>query len=141
MAEINSPEIQPGKSKSLAVYASIAARILTGLAFFVFGLNGFLHFIPQPKTPMPSLIVAMMESGYMLPMIAGTEVVVGAMLLLNRFVALGLVLIAPIVVNIVAYHAFLAPSGMGIALVVLALEAYLVWVHRQAYRTMLAMRS
>ena len=141
MAEINLPEVPPGKSKSMAVYASIAARILTGLLFFVFGLNGFLHFIPQPKTPMPSFIVGMMDSGYMLPMIAGTEVVVGAMLLLNRFVALALVLIAPIVVNIVAYHAFLAPSGMGIALVVLALEAYLVWVHRQAYRPMLAMRS
>jgi uncharacterized membrane protein YphA (DoxX/SURF4 family) len=117
-----------------------AARVLMGLVFFVFGLNGFLHFIPQPPE-LPPFAEALVKTGYMFPMIAGTQVLVGAMLLLNRFVALALVLIAPVVVNIVAFHIFLEPNGTVIALVVLALESYLVWSYRHCYRGLLDARA
>jgi len=60
------PTQEPGK-KSFARYLTAAARILMGLVFFVFGLNGFLHFIPQPKTALPEFITALMNTGYMLP--------------------------------------------------------------------------
>ena len=114
-----------------------------GLTFLVFGLNGFLHFIPQPKT-MPegagAFFGALMKTGYMLPLIFGTQVIVGALLVSNRFVPLALALIAPVIVNIVAFHAFIEPSGAIMAGVVLVLEIYLAWSYRKAYLPMLAMR-
>ncbi len=115
-----------------------------GLMFFVFGLNGFLNFIPPPKEGMPegamAFAGAMMKTGYLMQLIKGTEVIVGLLLLLNRFVPLALALIAPVVVNIVAFHAFLAPSGLCMAIVILFLELYLAWAYRAAYRPMLAAR-
>jgi uncharacterized membrane protein YphA (DoxX/SURF4 family) len=121
------------------------ARVLLGLMFFVFGLNGFLNFIPQPpKESMPAAIVAfteaMMATGYFLKLVKGTEMLVGALLLLNRFVPLALTVLAPIIVNIVAIHAFLAPSGLGMAIVILGLELYLAWAYRAAFRSMLGAR-
>ena len=82
-----------------------------------------------------------MATGYMFPLIFGTQVIVGALLLSNRFVPLALALIAPVVVNIVAFHVFLAPSGRPIAAVVLVLEVFLAWAYRKAYRSMLAART
>ena len=134
-------------SKSFTRYLPTIARIFMGLLFFVFGLNGFLQFIPQPKEAMPegamAFAGALMKTGYMFPMISGTQVLVGALLLVNRFVPLALILIAPVIVNIEAFHIFLAPSGMGvvIAAVVLVLELYLAWAYRQSYHSMLAARS
>ena len=107
------------KRRSFARYLPAVARVLMGLSFLVFGLNGFLHFIPQPKQPMPEGAMAfggaLMNSGYMFPMVTGTQLLVGVLLLLNRFVPLALALMAPVVVNIVAFHIFLEPSGMDLA--------------------------
>ena len=129
---------------AFARYLPSIARFLMGLMFFVFGLNGFLHFIPQPKTTMPERAVAfvgaLMNSGYMMQMVSGTQVIVGALLLANRFVPLALALIAPVIVNIIAFHAFLAPSGAGMGAVVLVLEIYLAWAYRKAFLPMLAPR-
>jgi len=136
------PEQQP---KSVTRYVTAIARVLLGLLFFVFGLNGFLHFIPQPKTPQPAgamaFAEALMKSGYMFQLVAGTQVLVGVLLLLNRFVPLALVLIAPVIVNIIAFHLFLAPSGMGPGAAALILELYLAWAYRDNYRSVLAMRA
>jgi hypothetical protein len=74
-------------------------------------------------------------------MVKFTEVVAGALLLSNRFVPLALALLAPVVVNIVAFHAFLAPSGVVPALVILAVEIALAYGYRDAYRSMLAARA
>src|SRR3954471_1900756 len=127
-------------------HALTAVRVLLGLVFFTFGLDGFLHFVPQPdpSTMPPGSVAfagALMGTGYMFPLIKGTEVVVGALLLANRFVPLALALLAPVLVNIVLFHAFLAPSGMGIAVVVLGLHLLLAWTHRRAYRPMLGARG
>jgi uncharacterized membrane protein YphA (DoxX/SURF4 family) len=130
---------------SITRYTTPIARILLGLVFFVFGLDGFFHFIPQPTEPPsePALSFAMglLKSGYMFPLIKGTEVAVGALLLSNRFVALALVVIAPVIVNIFAFHAFLAPSGVVIAAALVVLAAYLAWVHRSAYRPLFVSRT
>ncbi len=132
-------------TKSLARHLPTAARLFMGLLFFVFGLNGFLNFIPPPAEGLPEAAVAfsaaLMKSGYLFQLIKGTEVLVGALLLLNRFVPLALALIAPVVVNIVAFHAFLLPSGMVMTFIVLALELYLAWAYRGAFRSMLVMRA
>jgi len=135
--EIRSP------GKPISRYAQTAARILLGLIFFVFGLNGFFHFLPQP--PMPegprAFFGALMKTGYMIPLLFTTQTVVGALLLLNRFVPLALALIAPVIVNIILFHAFLAPSGFPIPAVVLVLELYLAWSYRGAFRPMLVPRA
>lgn len=120
----------------------LAARILLGLVFFVFGLNFFLHFIPQP--PMPeaagAFAGAMFATGYLFVLLKVVEVASGLLLLSGRFVPLALALLAPIVVNIVLFHAFLAPAGIAVPLLVLALELFLAWSYRSAYRPMLAAR-
>lgn len=133
------------KRASIARYAPTVARVALGLIFFVFGLNGFLNFIPPPTEPMPegavSLGVALMNSGYLFQFIKGTEVLGGLLLLCNRFVPLALVILAPIVLNIVAFHLFLLPSGLGMAFAVLAIELYLAWAYRRAYAPLLTARA
>jgi hypothetical protein len=113
-----------------------AARILLGLIFTVFGLNGFLHFLPQPPMaagPGLNFVMGLLGTGYFFPFLKGTEVISGLLLLSNRFVPLVLTVLAPIVLNIVAFHTFLAPSGVPLAVVVLALEGYLAWSYRGTF--------
>lgn len=132
------------KGSAVARYAPVVARVLFGLAFLVFGLNGFLDFLPKPSSAPPEKAMAfagaMVATGYLFPLVKGTEVVVGVLMLANRFVPLGLALIAPIIVNIVAFHVFLAPEGTGLTLFLLALEIYLAWSYRDAFRPMLRAR-
>jgi hypothetical protein len=85
--------------------------------------------------------MALMKTGYMFPLIKGTEVLVGVLLLTNRFVPLALAIAAPVVVNIVAFHAFLAPEGMVIPIILLALHLSLAWSYRKVYGPMLALRA
>jgi uncharacterized membrane protein YphA (DoxX/SURF4 family) len=135
--------VEGDATKPIARYLPTFGRIVMGAIFFLFGLDGFLHVLPQPSGPIPSGAMAfggaLMNSGYMFPLIKGTEVLAGALLLSNRFVPLALVLIAPVVVNIFAFHAFLDPSGVGLASVILALEILLAWRYRNVYRPMLSM--
>ncbi|MEO6845804.1 MAG: DoxX family protein [Chthoniobacterales bacterium] len=126
-------------TKSPLRHVTTAVRLFVGLAFFVFGLNFFLHFIPQPPDkPMPEFVIAMVKSGYMMPLVGGTQLLVGILLLINRFVPLALALLAPVVVNILALHIFLDPSGIPVAIVVVLLELYLAWSYRSAFAPMLA---
>src|SRR6266404_1296969 len=95
-----------------------AARLFLGLVFTVFGLNFFLHFIPAPP-PAPragAFAGALFASGYLFPLLKTTEVVAGLLLLSGRFVPLALAVLAPIIVNIVGFHLFLAPSGIPLPL-------------------------
>lgn len=119
------------------------ARVVFGLIWLVFGLNGFLHFLPQPAMPerAGAFAGALLATGYMFPLIKGVEVVAGALLLTNRFVPVALAIVAPNVVNIFLFHAFLEPAGIVLALVVLVLEVYLAWTYRETYRPMLAARA
>lgn len=130
---------------SITRYVTPCARVLLGLVFFVFGLDGFFHFMPQPNE-VPSetamaFAMGLMKSGYMFPLIKGTEVAAGALLLANRFVALALVVIAPVIINIFAFHAFLAPSGVVVASALVVLAVYLAWIHRNAYRPLFIARA
>ena len=141
-ATIDHSPLDGRTSRSIARHIPTVARVLLGVVFFVFGLNGFLHFIPQTPPPAAALAFfgALFATGYMLPLVMGTELLAGVLLLANRFVPLALALIAPVVVNILAFHAALAPSGLLLALVVLALEVLLAWSYRAAFRSMLAAR-
>jgi uncharacterized membrane protein YphA (DoxX/SURF4 family) len=131
------------KTKSAGRIATAIVRILLGLMFLLFGLNGFLNFIPQPKD-MPQDIMnvtgALMKAGY-LTVVSAVEVVVAVMLLTNRFVPLALTLLAPIVVGIITFHIALAPATIGPGIVVLVMELYLAWSYRGAFRSMLRART
>jgi hypothetical protein len=129
--------------KPLSRYATTGARILMCLIFLVFGLNGFLHFLPMPKPPEApaAFFGALFKTGYMLPLIFATQAIVGALLLLNLFVPLALALIAPLIVNIILFHCFLEPSGLPLACFVLLLELYLAWAYRSSFAPMLAPRA
>ena len=101
---------------------SVIARVLLGLIFLVFGLNGFLHFIPSPP---PSGIAgqfvgALFVSHYLVPIFL-LQVISAVLLLVNRYVPLALTLLAPIIVNILLIHTLMLPSGLPLALVVTVL--------------------
>ncbi len=122
--------------------ASTVARLLLGLVFLVFGLNGFLHFIPNMAMPEPvvTFFAALAATAYMLPLLFTAQIVGGILLLAGIYVSLGLALLAPVIVNIFFFHLFLAASGLLIAIVVVALEMFLVWRYRDAFGTMLRSR-
>ena len=118
------------------------ARLVLGLIFFVFGLNGFLHFLPQPPMPAAAgaFAGALAASGYLFPLLKATEVFAGALLLAGVFVPFALTLLAPIIVNIAAFHLFLAPGNYAVVGLVLATELYLAWTHRAAFAPLFARR-
>jgi uncharacterized membrane protein YphA (DoxX/SURF4 family) len=120
-----------------------AARLLLGLVFTTFGLNFFLHFLPTPPPPPKALaaVMGLMANGYLMQLAHATEVVAGVLLLTGFFVPLALTLLAPVIVNIVAFHALLAPSGLGLGLLVLVLEIGLGWAYRAAFAPMLRART
>ena len=118
------------------------ARILLGTVFFVFGLNGFLQFLPMPPLPdAAGAFLGALVSAQFLPVVKAIEVIAGAMLLAGRFVPLALLLLAPIVVSIVLFHGVLAPEGMALPILTVALELYLAWSYRDAFRGVLAARA
>ncbi|GAB5533961.1 MAG: hypothetical protein Rubg2KO_02100 [Rubricoccaceae bacterium] len=113
------------------------SRYALGVIFFVFGLNGFLNFIPQPP-PAPeagALLGAFVASGYLMALVKLTETIIGALLLANRFVPLALVVLMPITLNIVLFHAFLDPAmpGLFVGVLVFVLNTFLIWAYRTYY--------
>lgn len=119
----------------------VAARILLGLVYFVFGLNGFLKFIPMPEQ-MPEgvmkLMTAFVESGYMMPFVKGTEVIGGLLLLVGFFVPMALTILAPITLNILAFHVFLTPPSEWImSIVMVVIHGYLFWCYKPAFEGLL----
>jgi uncharacterized membrane protein YphA (DoxX/SURF4 family) len=119
--------------------AVLIARILLGIIFVVFGLNGFVPFLPQPEMPQAAnaFFGALAASGFMLPLLFATQIVGGALLLLGM-VPLGVLVLTPVIVHIVGFHVFLAPDGLPLAIVVAALGLFLALTHRRAYRPLFA---
>ncbi len=115
-------------------YVVLVARILLGLVFFVFGLNIFFHFIPTPAPAgdATSLMMLMFSHGWF-KLIGALEVVGGLLLLIGRYVPLGLTILAPLLVNIVLFHGTLAPAGLPPALIWTLLEVYLIYAYRSSF--------
>ncbi len=115
---------------------SLVARLLMGLAFLVFGLNGFFHFIPTPPmapSPGTSFLESMIVTHYFFP-IAFLQGLCGILFLFNRYVPLALTLICPIIVNILMYHAFMDPKGILPGLLVMICWLIVYWHHRAAFK-------
>ena len=114
--------------------ASAVARYLAGVIFLVFGLNGFLHFIPlPPPSGVAGQFMGALYVSHYLTLIFGLQVVGGVLLLVNRFVPLALAILAPVIVNILCFHALMAPSGLPLALIVAVLWALTFVGVRQAF--------
>ncbi len=135
----------PSEAGGQVRYVTLIARLLFGLAFTVFGLNAVLlvfgkAFMPPPKElpqAAAAYFQALTDTGFMMPLIGGTQLVSGLMILTGVFTPLGLTLLAPVIVNIVLYHHCVDPNGLGIAYVVLALELFLAWAYGPAFRGIL----
>jgi putative oxidoreductase len=122
---------------------TLIARLLLGLICVVFGLNGFLNFLnmgPMPSGLAGQFIGALALSHYFW-VVAALQVAGGVLLLVNRFVPLGLVLLGPVIVNIVLYHVFLNPSGVGLAVVVVILWLIVFNGHRQYFSGIFTQRT
>ena len=118
--------------------ATTIARLLLGLIFVVFGLNAFLHFIPMP--PMQGQSAAFMGAlftSHYLYAIKCFEISGGLLLLIGRYIPLGLTLLGPVIVNILFFHIFLDPSGLPLGIVVAVLAHFLLWQNRSAFAGLL----
>jgi putative oxidoreductase len=129
------------KIKSISV---IAARILLGLIYFVFGLNFFFHFIPSPP-PLGGVADAftggLFQSGYFFPMLKTMEVLLGVFLLAGIFVPLSLVILMPISINILLFHVFLAPAGSAMGIVIVLIHLFVAWAYRDYYKPLFASKA
>jgi hypothetical protein len=94
------------------------------------------------KMPNPALqlFVGLAATSYMLPLLFTTQALAGALLIVGLYVPLALALLAPILVNIFLFHIFLAPDGIPLAIIVVAIEVFLVWAYRDSYAPMLRAR-
>jgi uncharacterized membrane protein YphA (DoxX/SURF4 family) len=122
---------------------TLVARFLLGLMFLVLGLNGFLGFLnmgPPPTGLAGQFMGALFVSHYYW-VVAGLQVIGGALLLVNRFVPLALVLLGPVIVNILCYHVFLNHSGAGFAAVVTILWFVVFYAKRQYFSGIFAQRA
>lgn len=118
--------------------ASTIARYLLALIFLVFGLNGFLHFIPTPLPPgIAGQFLGILVNSHYLAVISLLEVLAAVFLITNRYVALGLTLLGPIAINILLYHALMDHSGLPVAVVVCLLWLLTAFSVRVAFQGML----
>lgn len=122
--------------------AALISRLLLGLIFLVFGLNGFLHFIPMPPPTgvAAQFFGAIFASNYWV-VIFGIQVLGGLLLLINRYVPLALTLLAPVIVNIVFFHALMAPAGLPLAIVVVTLWTILAVRNKQYFAGIFAQQA
>ncbi len=110
------------------------SRIVLGLIFFVFGLNGFLHFIPSPQYQgLAGQFLGVIFKSHLYVVVFLTQIVGGLLLLANRYLPLALLLLGPVLVNILSFHIFMAPRQIPLALVATALWLILFFRVRSAF--------
>ena len=110
------------------------AKVVLGLMFLVFGLNGFFQFIPMPA---PTGVAAeyftvLAKTNYLIPVFL-LQTIGGVLLLANRFVPLALILLGPVIVNILLFHILIEPAGTGSAVFVTVLWLIVFYSIREAF--------
>ncbi|HEV2576040.1 MAG TPA: DoxX family protein [Acidobacteriaceae bacterium] len=119
-------------------YVILGARILEGLIFLIFGLNGLLHFYNPPLPTGDALTwFGIMATHHWMNFVAVVQLVGAILLLVGRFVPLGLTLLAPVIVNILLYHALLWPHGYALGILALILELFLLAVYWRSFASVL----
>jgi putative oxidoreductase len=123
--------------------ATIIVRLLLGLVFFVFGLNGFLQFIPVKQWPTGlagQFVTVLMQSHYGL-FVSGFQLIGGALLLIGLYIPLALAILGPVIVNILLYHLLLDHFGGSMAIVVALLWIFLFWRYRQYFSCLFVQKA
>ena len=118
-------------------YLNLGSRLLLGAIFLIFGLNGFLGFIPLPPLPEQAgaFLGAIAKTGYLFHFIKTTEVISGAMILAGFQIPLALLFLTPIALNIFLFHFVLTgPATTGLPILILVLIGTQAWIHRARYR-------
>ncbi|MGI4787253.1 MAG: hypothetical protein ACRYFS_00235 [Janthinobacterium lividum] len=115
--------------------AALIARVLLGIMFVVFGLNGFLHFIPQPPPPagLAGQYMGALAGSHYFVFVFALQFIAGVLFLLDRYVPLALTIIAPVIVNILLYHSLMDPKGIPPGLVTAILWLILAHSVRSAF--------
>ena len=121
----------------------VIARVLLGLIFAVLGVVGLFELGPQPEMgeEAGAFMGAIMDTGYLWPVIKVTEIVCGVLLILGIFVPLALVVLAPVVLNILLFHIFLAPEGVAIGIAAVVLGLYVAHQHRESFSAVLRRKA
>jgi putative oxidoreductase len=122
--------------------AVLIARILLGLVFLVFGVNGFLKFMngPLPLGLAGQFLSVLAQSHYDL-VVSAVQVAGATLLLANRYVPLALVLLGPVIVNIFIFHLLMDLSGLPYAIVVIMLWGVVAFRHRQYFSGIFVQRA
>jgi putative oxidoreductase len=118
----------------------LGVSILFGLMFVNSGLNKFFNYMPVPEDlpeSMMRLMTAFMEISWLMPLVGVAEIVGGLLFMSNRFRALGAVIIFPVMIGILLTHIINAPSGLPIALVLLAINLWVIIENREKYLPMI----
>ena len=119
--------------------AQLIIRILFGLILVIFGSNKFLHFMPMP--PMPeaagAFMGALVDSGYLMTLVALVEIVAGVSILINKYKTLALVILLPVILNAFLFHLFLDLSGIAGSAVALMMKMFLMYANKESYRSLL----
>ena len=118
--------------------ATMVLRIILGLILIVFGANKFIGFMPSPELPEAAgnFMGALASTGYMFPLIGAVEVIVGILLILNKWVPFAVVLLAPVAVNMVLFHLKLAPVGIVPAALVAIINGFLIYVNWDKFKAL-----
>ena len=111
-------------------------RILLGIILLIFGLNKFHPFIPLPQPPEAAadFMDSLVQTGYVLYVVAFFEVFIGIMLLIKKWVPFVILLLVPISLNILLFHLFLDIPAIATAIVVVALNGIMIYKYRQKYK-------
>lgn len=128
--------VEPARSHSRQMSTRIA-RVLLGLVFVTFGINGFFTFIPVPA--LHPFMVILVSSGYIY-FVKALEVTAGGLLLADRAIVLALILLGADIANIVAYHLLLDHRDWPIVPIVVGLYARVFWDYRSQTRFMFCWR-
>lgn len=118
----------------------LGVSILFGLMFINSGLNKFFNYIPVPNDMperMLKLMAAFMEIGWLIPLVAVVEIIGGILFITNKYRALGAIIILPVMIGILLIHIFDAPSGLPIALVLFAINSWVIVENREKYLPMI----
>jgi len=113
-------------------------RIALGLALVIFGANMIHSFLPMDApdidTAAGKFMYSLGATGYIFPIVGFLEVIIGGMLLLKKWVAFALILLAPISINILLFHLFLDIPGLSVALLIVVFNGILIFKHWQQYK-------
>lgn len=114
----------------------LGVSIVFGIIFINAGLNKFLNYMPVPEEMPENLIVLMeafMQIGWLMPLIAVAEILGGLLFIPNKTRALGAIIIFPVMIGIILTHVFYVPSGLPLALVLFAINLWVIYENRARY--------